>query len=78
MKQIRAIHYGGHTGDCKRCPLAIVRGGVQCDIDRPGEVGSPYYSFTGEGNPRPMLKWLRRARKFENAKKKKGKAKGGK
>lgn len=66
---------------CGSCPLSLVRGSVPCDcymsdIDNTGR--SPFHAFQVNGNTRPMLKWLRRALKFEQATKKQGKLKGGK
>lgn len=59
--------------NCLLCPLSIVRGNVPCSSARHEERVNPYSLFIKTGNPRPMLKWLRKAVKYEREQKKKGK-----
>lgn len=53
---------------CSTCPLSIVRDGYSCEstIREDGvawEAQSPFHYFIVDGNPEPMLKLLRKARK---------------
>lgn len=64
-------HYFNKDEDtiaCVRCPLYLVRERIRCDCFDPvpdSAEDDPYHAFTRTGNPRPMLKWLRRALKWE-------------
>ena len=51
--------------NCTECPLARIRGGIRCDFRRPRETMSPYTNMMDDGNPLPMLRWLRKALKKE-------------
>jgi hypothetical protein len=48
---------------CSDCPLCEVRGQTRCDTATPIEGQDPYHAFTRYGDARPMLKWLKRAKK---------------
>lgn len=66
---------------CKRCPLALSRGGTPCDQSAPGEPASPWHQFRHANNPAPMLEALQKARAFLLRARRRGKraagAKGG-
>ncbi len=55
----------GHS--CNQCPLFKVRNSVACCdegyYNQREEKDSPYGIMVEKGNPRPMLKWLRKALK---------------
>ena len=61
-------HYFSATEkECETCPLAIVRGNVSCDtLNSEIEAIPPYQEFMRSGNVRPMLKWLRKAKQYED------------
>lgn len=69
------VHYF-HTPDgeprCRDCPLALVRGGVPCDVTRNDETISPYEQFVEMGDAWPMLRWLRAAAREQRGKTRKG------
>ena len=46
---------------CDNCPLSIARGGFPCDHSLPDESNAPWQEFEGEGNPEPMIFWLKAA-----------------
>lgn len=48
----------GYLG-CDKCPLYRVRG-TECDSRRRDEEISPWVAFTRDGDPEPMLFWLRK------------------
>ena len=54
---------------CITCPLFAVRGGFACDRRSPDEINrellTPYHALKHTDDPRPMLLWLRRARKWQ-------------
>lgn len=50
---------------CGKCPLYRVRGDVRCDHVTEHEIKSPFFSSTSNGDNRPMLRWLRKAKKME-------------
>jgi len=50
---------------CHTCPLAIARGGVSCCDARPDEAYSPYNRWGERWNPRPMIRWLKKAAKVK-------------
>ena len=52
---------------CWGCPLFEVRGHTPCCEELGDEQVSPYDKFTVNGNPRPMLRWLHKARKMLEA-----------
>lgn len=54
---------------CVDCPLFIVRDGIQCDNDKFSEIRSPYSAFVDKSNPRPMIAWLKKAKKLFDKKK---------
>lgn len=61
--------------DCEDCPLYLVRGGVSCCFRRPDEGVSPYDDLV-HGQTKGhllMLKWLRKALKYAEAKQRKRK-----
>lgn len=72
------VHYYGdldepdeHARECSRCPLSQARDHVPCDEHRDDEALSghssskaPWFAWTEDGDPKPMIKWLRRAKKF--------------
>ena len=58
----------GRLGCCAECPLAIVRGGVRCDLEMPGEELAPWNAFEEIGDPRPMISWLKKAIKAQERK----------
>jgi hypothetical protein len=47
--------------DCQQCVLTQVRGGYPCTDVRVGEGHSPWLTFTGDGNPEPMIRLLEKA-----------------
>jgi hypothetical protein len=49
-------------GLCANCPLSQVREDTRCDWAMNHERRAPYHDFTNNNNPKPMLKWLRRAK----------------
>ena len=49
---------------CKLCPLAIIRGNIDCDALMFNEAVSPYRCFMEDKNILPMLKWLKKAKKY--------------
>ena len=49
---------------CLGCPLVKVRNAT-CDNICSDEVISPYHSMYHDNDPKPMLRWLRRARKVK-------------
>lgn len=58
-------HYLDTENGCPRCPLTIVRGGVQCDVNIPSERGEHAYGeFEKNGNPMPMISWLKVAKAY--------------
>lgn len=61
------VRYRDNSGftDCTICPLAIVRGGVECFCATETEVISPYEAAT-EGSPKELVWWLEKA--FQEAK----------
>jgi len=46
---------------CDACPLSIVRGGVACDDKMVDEEKAPYHCGTRDQDPRPMIRWLKKA-----------------
>ena len=54
----------GSLHPCTRCPLAIVRDDIPCDVRRWGETASPYQRFVEDHYAEPMIRWLTRARKY--------------
>lgn len=58
-------------GSCLKCPLAIVRGGVACDMRREDEARpygcSPFHKWATIGDPEPMIKWLEKALPLETS-----------
>ena len=50
---------------CKLCPLAIVRKDTPCDMPMKNESLSPWYAYISLGDTKPMLLWLREAKKQE-------------
>ena len=52
---------------CAGCPLYEVRGNTRCCDELGDEQVSPYNEFTVNGNPRLMLRWLRKAKKMLEA-----------
>jgi hypothetical protein len=47
---------------CGECPLFKVRGDVRCDNTMEDEISPPYISYFENGNPAPMIDWLKKAR----------------
>lgn len=56
-------HHAQHG--CIHCPLFIVRGNVRCYRERPRERVSPFDRYDLQGNPRPMLTWLKKAKEMK-------------
>ena len=56
-------HHYLSDGDvsCDNCPLSIARGGFPCDRSLPDESEAPWHEFEEEGNPGPMIFWLKAA-----------------
>lgn len=50
------------VGDCGECPLFKVRGEVCCDNRMADEKSSPYLLYSKNGDPGPMIGWLKKAR----------------
>lgn len=50
---------------CDACPLSIVRGGKSCesatDTENIGMCLPPWNQYTENGNPEPMIFWLKKA-----------------
>jgi hypothetical protein len=59
-------HYFDEEDECVKCPLAIVRGGVNCAEDMKGESMNPYHFYHKCGDARPMLEWLMKVKEYEN------------
>lgn len=55
---------------CSRCPLSKVRGGIPCDKARDDEEQSPYFRLCDDGDPEPMIRWLRKAVAYQKKAKK--------
>lgn len=51
---------------CQKCPLYLVRDNTPCDRMMEGESVSPYGIFQDYGNPRPMVRFLKKALKWAN------------
>ena len=49
---------------CAGCPLYEVHGNTPCCEELGDEQVSPYNKFIVNGNPRPMLRWLHKAKKM--------------
>lgn len=60
------VHYFGEKQDCERCPLAIARGGIPCDVESDRERVSPYDAFSVSG-PEPMIAALHEAAEWQKA-----------
>lgn len=60
------VHFESQ-GECTACSLSQARGGVRCDMQRLDESVSPYFAFVCDSDPQPMLKWLKKAKRFEQA-----------
>lgn len=58
-----------YDGNCKPCPISVVRGGLNCDRSHVQDSHSPYSSFTYLDNPEPMIRVLRKAKKMLEEKK---------
>ncbi len=52
-----------NDGCCDGCPLAEVRGDINCSESIDGE-NSPFDHWVGTGNPQPMIEWLEKAREL--------------
>ena len=62
------VHWkDANYGSCGDCPLFKVRGDVSCARPRSDEDDSPYDEFIEHDDARPMLKWLKRAEKFQKS-----------
>lgn len=51
--------------DCGLCPLCQVRSGCPCCKPMPKEVLDPYHHFERTGDPKLMVQWLRKAKKYQ-------------
>ena len=51
----------GEPFPCGACPLSIVRGGVACDLEMINEGIAPYHYGSECQDPRPMIRWLKKA-----------------
>ena len=51
---------------CSPCPLYKARGGSACDRRRFGEVKAPWYAWTDNRDPEPMIFWLTKAKEHCN------------
>jgi hypothetical protein len=60
-------HYNLAAGLCPGCPLSDVRG-ADCVSLAKGEREPPYDAWYDRGDPRSMLKWLRRAKRMQEKK----------
>ena len=49
---------------CNPCPLAIVRDGISCDVSMESEDLNPWEEYRAYGDTKPMLLWLRKAKKW--------------
>lgn len=49
---------------CVSCPLSQARGSVPCDSEKRSENTAPYKTWFSSDDPKPMLRWLRKALKF--------------
>lgn len=52
-----------YDDDCTTCPLFKVRGGVRCDQSASGEEMPPYAAFIVRGDPEPMIRLLKLAKR---------------
>lgn len=68
-------HYKGADRKCQGCPLAQSRGGLRCDVARTshGETISPWHAWAVRGVSRHMLVALRRAKKWVEEQRERGK-----
>ena len=53
------------TSSCIECPLSIARGNVSCDVITTKETYSPYETWSWIGDPKPMLRDLRKAKRAQ-------------
>lgn len=51
-----------HRGNCRRCPLRIVRGGKSCTDNSDGHRRSPYDAFLEMGRPEAMIALLKKTK----------------
>ena len=51
---------------CSPCPLYKARGGSACDRRRFDEVKAPWYAWTDDRDPEPMIFWLTKAKEHCN------------
>ena len=51
---------------CRPCPLYKARGGSACDRRRFDEVKAPWYAWTDDRDPEPMIFWLTKAKEHCN------------
>lgn len=58
------VAYLNVATNCEDCPLAKVRKGVRCDKAMESESRSPWTVFVDDRNPKPMLRWLKKALKM--------------
>jgi hypothetical protein len=58
---------------CKKCPLATVRGGVNCDRRRENEEEGPWWKASDGRSVEPLIHWLEKAVAYEQRQAKKRK-----
>lgn len=51
---------------CCTCPLYKARGGFACDTRDPDEDGAPWFFWTEDHDPEPMIFWLTKAKEHCN------------
>ena len=55
----------GFDSNCEKCPLFKVRNGTRCDTEMEHETFSPYIQYLEDGDPMPMIAWLKKAREIK-------------
>jgi len=49
---------------CNKCPLYLARGGTSCDRQMEKELRSPFEAFERLGDPKPMIRELKKTLKY--------------
>jgi len=55
------VGYWHASFPCETCPLSIVRGNIACDRQGSQETSDPYHRGAYDHDPRPMIRWLKKA-----------------
>ena len=52
------VIYREGSDDCDKCPLYLLRNGVQCDEQADDEEEPPYFDYIDYSDPEPMIELL--------------------